>query len=404
MGEFGRYFDVRIGRRALLRALALAGGAGALGLVAASCGGAASPSPAATSTQAEGSPTATAVEQTSTPTPTPTPTPSPVASLTSVTAVPATAAPSPTPSPAATAITEGNMARVALVKTDNRQEGVQSVLDLLGINPVQGKRVVLKPNFNTADPTPGSTHNDTLRALVLRLEDMGATGVTVAERSGPPDTAGVMQQKGIPQLAQELGFELVNLQEVGADAWVLEQPKGSHWSNGFLFSKYYKDAESIVQTCCLKTHAYGGHFTMSLKLSVGMVPYRGYNYMSELHGSQFQRQMIAEINTAYRPDLIVLDGVEAFTSGGPDQGTRANANVFLAGSDRVAIDAVGVAILRMLGTTPEVSRGRIFDQEQIARAVELGIGVDSPEKIEIVTADAAGEEYAGQIRQLLLAG
>ena len=39
----------------------------------------------------------------------------------------------------------------------------------------------------------------------------------------------------------------------------------------------------------------------------------------------------------------------------------------LAGTDRVALDAVGVAILRMFGTTREVSRGRVFEQEQIAR-------------------------------------
>ena len=31
------------------------------------------------------------------------------------------------------------------------------------------RRVLVKPNFNTADATPGSTHNDTLRALVRRL-------------------------------------------------------------------------------------------------------------------------------------------------------------------------------------------------------------------------------------------
>ena len=62
-------------------------------------------------------------------------------------------------------------------------------------------------------------------------------------------------------------------------------------------------------------------------------------------------------------------------------------NVILAGTDRVAIDAVGVALLRHFGTTPEVSQGAIFEQEQIARAVELKIGVTSPKQIELVTGD-----------------
>jgi uncharacterized protein (DUF362 family) len=37
----------------------------------------------------------------------------------------------------------------------------------------------------------------------------------------------------------------------------------------------------------------------------------GYNYMTELHDSPSQRSMIAEINAAYAPTLVVLDGVEA---------------------------------------------------------------------------------------------
>jgi uncharacterized protein (DUF362 family) len=126
--------------------------------------------------------------------------------------------------------------------------------------------------------------------------------------------------------------------------------------------------------------------------------------MDELHSSRYQRQMIAEINTAYSPDLIVLDGVEAFVDGGPDKGKRVNADVILAGSDRVAIDAVGVAILRLLGTTPEVSKGPIFGQDQIARAVELGLGASSPEQIQIITDDAESEDFAGKVREILLRG
>jgi uncharacterized protein (DUF362 family) len=157
-----------------------------------------------------------------------------------------------------------------------------------------------------------------------------------------------------------------------------------------------------VQTCCLKSHAFGGHFTLSLKNSVGMVAGKGYPYMQELHTSPHMRQLLAEINTAYSPDLVVLDGVDAFTKGGPAQGTRVKANVILAGNDRVAIDAVGVAILRLFGTTPELSQGRIFEQEQIARAVELGLGINSPEEVQLVTGDPESEAFAAQVSDILL--
>lgn len=293
--------------------------------------------------------------------------------------------------------------KVSLVRTPSRIEGVQKAIVLLDFNPFQGKAVVLKPNFNSADAAPGSTHIDSLRSLVSTLKQMGATHITVAERSGPGDpTRVVIEKKGVFVLAKELGFDIINLQEMGTEGWIHIHPKDSHWRDGFHFPRVYLEAESIVQTCCLKTHAYGGHFTLSLKNSVGMVPRDGYPYMSELHSSPYQRQMIAEINTAYSPDLIVLDGVEAFVNGGPARGTRVEAGLVLAGNDRVAIDAVGVAILRLLGTTREVSQGPIFGLEQIARAADLGLGVRSPDQISLVADDPESEAFAGKVTDVLL--
>jgi uncharacterized protein (DUF362 family) len=113
--------------------------------------------------------------------------------------------------------------------------------------------------------------------------------------------------------------------------------------------------------------------------------------------------MIAEINAAYAPALIVLDGVEAFISGGPDQGERVTPEVILAGTDRVALDAVGIALLRYVGCKTEASKGKVFEQEQIARAVDLGLGVDSPEKIEFLTGDTDSVAFGEKIKEILLA-
>ena len=294
------------------------------------------------------------------------------------------------------------MTKVALVSTKDRDGGVRQAIDLLGPKSFEGKSVVLKPNFNTADPAPGSTHNDTLESLVLVLQQMGVKQITLAERSGPGDsTRKVMEKKETFRLGDKLGFNIVNLEEVGPEGWVKLEPNESHWSQGFHFARVYREAEAIVQTCCLKTHGYGGHVTLSLKNSVGLVPLAGYPYMGELHSSQHQREMIAEINTAYSPDLVVMDGVEAFVDGGPDRGTRVEAGVMLAATDRVAIDAVGVAILRLLGTTPEVRRGPVFEQDQIARAVELGLGISSAKEIQLVTGDAESEAFAVKVGEIL---
>ena len=47
---------------------------------------------------------------------------------------------------------------------------------------------------------------------------------------------------------------------------------------------------------------------------------------------------------------------------------------------------------------------RIFEQEQIARAVELGLGVTSPDEIEIITDDAESKKYAERLKPILLNG
>ena len=311
------------------------------------------------------------------------------------------------PSATSTESEENGIARLAFVKTSDRAEGVRRAIGLLGINPVAGKHVFLKPNFNSSDPAPGSTHPEVLVALVKALKEMGAKEITVGDRSGMGDSRRVMDRIGVFEMADELGFETIVFDDLQAEDWVMIQPPGSHWENGFPFARPCLEAEALVQTCCLKTHRFGGHFTMSLKNSVGMVakklPRDDHDFMQELHFSSNQRRMIAEINAAYAPALIVLDGIEAFISGGPDKGERASPEVVLAGTDRIAIDAVGIALLRYFGCKSEVARGKIFQQEQIARAVDLGLGVDHPEKIEFLTADTDSAAYSEKIKEVLLA-
>ena len=295
--------------------------------------------------------------------------------------------------------------RVALINTTERKSGVTSSIKTLGINPVKNKNVLVKPNFNTADHTPGSTHNDTLVALVEEIWKMGAKSVSLGERSYP-ETSDVMTQKGTYPLMEKLEVQIIDFDKLDSKDWVEFKPADSHWQDGFRIARPIIEAECLVMTCCLKTHQFGGVFTMSLKNSVGVVPTsrHGYGYMSELHSSPHQRKLIAEINAPFKPDLIVLDGIDAFVDGGPATGTRAQGNVFLASPDRVAIDAVGVAVLKDLGSNDKIMNTRIFDQEQIARAAEIGIGASSPADIEIIADDAQSREYRDRIAAILEKG
>jgi uncharacterized protein (DUF362 family) len=296
------------------------------------------------------------------------------------------------------------MSTVTLAKTHDRKEGVAQSLNALGINPAKGRAVLIKPNFNTADPAPGSTHNDTLKALVERLWDMGARSISLGERSYPV-TREVMDRKGILPMLREMDVKVLDFDELMDKDWIECKPKGSHWENGFRVARPILESECLVSTCCLKTHQFGGVFTLSLKLHVGVVPTfrHGYQYMQELHGSSYQQEMIAEINEPFSPHIVLLDGVDAFVDGGPATGKRAQGHVFLASADRVALDAVGVALLKDLGSNRHIMGSGIFEHKQIARAAELGLGVESARDIELVPSNEASREYRDRISGILTA-
>jgi uncharacterized protein (DUF362 family) len=281
-------------------------------------------------------------------------------------------------------------------------------MDRFLVGQMSGKRVAIKANYNSADPFPASTHLDTLSSIVDGFRDSGAS-IVLAERSGMGITRDVLFELGVMSLAQKKGFDVVVLDSLKGDDWHTESSPDSHWKRGFLFPKLFMEADAIVETCCLKTHRFGGHFTMSLKNSVGIVakhdPGDRYNYMFELHGSPHQRLMIAEINAVYRPLFVIMDAIKGFSTGGPEAGKLIEPGLLLASSDRVALDAAGVAILRSYGTTHEVSSGPIFKQEQIARAAELGLGAKGPDDMEIVPLNDEAKEICSCIsEELRMAG
>jgi uncharacterized protein (DUF362 family) len=291
--------------------------------------------------------------------------------------------------------------RVVVVRTSDRRAGVTEGLRLFDPTGIAGKRVVLKPNFNSADPAPASTHPDTLGQLVTELHERGARSVTLGESSGPSGTRRVMEQYGVRDLADQLRFDIVSFDDLPDAGWKAFGAGGTHWPEGYYLPRLVTDAEYLVSTCCLKTHGYGGVFTMSLKLAVGLTPR---SIRRPMHGSSHMRRMIAELNAGYHPQLVVLDGVSAFTDGGPSNGELKAGNVVIVGDDRVAVDAVGLAVLKDLGANGAIMGRRIWEQEQMARAAELNLGARGAQDIELVTGDTASRTYAKRLEGILALG
>ncbi|MFN2154480.1 MAG: DUF362 domain-containing protein, partial [Anaerolineae bacterium] len=121
------------------------------------------------------------------------------------------------------------MSKVAFVKTNDRVAGARAAMELMPLPDVEHKSVFLKPNLNSADPTPGSTHPDVLRSLVRALQEGGARQIVVGDRSGMGNTRQVFEQRGVFAMAEELGFEAMVLDELEAAQWQsVEMPEG-HW-------------------------------------------------------------------------------------------------------------------------------------------------------------------------------
>lgn len=299
----------------------------------------------------------------------------------------------------------GERVPVYLCSSEDRRSGITAILErLLGERRAGGK-VVIKANFNSADPFPASTHPDALEAAIRFLQDPEPHSLTLVERSGMGDTLEVLEAAGVTALAKEMGFGIEALDRAPPPRFVQIRRGDLHWRNGFWISRSAREADLLLNLCCLKTHRFGGHFTLSLKNAVGLVARRvegdPHDYMQELHSSPHQRRMIAEINAFYRADAVIIDADQGFVRGGPERGEIAKPGLLIGSRDRVAADAAGVALLRLFGTTREVERGRVFEQEQLVRAGELGVGIRSSGGMELVPLDPVSRPLAEQLTVLL---
>jgi uncharacterized protein (DUF362 family) len=295
--------------------------------------------------------------------------------------------------------------RVIVARETDRAKAVAACLEALEFNACSGKGVAVKANFNSDDAFPASTHPDTLAALFGTLQARRAGAITLAERSGMGDTRRVLERTGAMDVASRAGVRVIVLDEVGRPAW--ESFRAEHWPQGLHAARLFTEAPCAVQTMCCKTHRFGGHVTLSLKNSVGLIakrlPGEAHDCMQDLHRSPHQRTMIAEANLTWRPALNVMDALEAFIDGGPEAGTLVAPGVFLASDDRCALDAAAIALLRQHGMKGPASSGPIARTDQLARALTLGLGA-APNTVEVVPASPAAAEIARRLTDALKEG
>jgi uncharacterized protein (DUF362 family) len=245
---------------------------------------------------------------------------------------------------------------------------VIALLGHLGQAIERGDRVLVKPNFNSADPYPGSTDLVFLRAVLEILLEAGAR-VTVGESSGGVwrPTRNILRKLGMFDLMRDLGVELVAFED-RADDWVRIKIDGDYLGAVSMPRSAY-EADKIVYLPCMKTHSIA-RFSGALKLAVGfMHP----GERRALHARHLE-QKVAEISMCWQPDLIVMDGRKAFVSGGPDRGQLAEPGLMLASGDLVAIDAEAMKVLLSYEGKNKLVADP-WQSPQIVTALKHGLGV-----------------------------
>ena len=251
-----------------------------------------------------------------------------------------------------------------------------------------------------------TTHPESLAAAVKLLKAKGSREITLVERSGMGLTRNVMENLGALEQARALEIFFQPLEDLAVNQWEKIELPDSHWKNGIEAPRFLSRESCVVQVCNLRTHRFGGEFSAALKNSIGLIAKHStvktqQNYMEELHASPHQCQMIAEVNRIYEPQLIIMDAVQTFIDGGPESGQIADSGIIAASRDRVALDATGIAILRHFGAGFPIDRGSVFDQKQIKRAVELGLGVQTPRQIWFIADDDESWILSSRLTNLL---
>lgn len=309
-------------------------------------------------------------------------------------------------SPRPDVFANGGKSVVALAGGGTLRERLEKCLELLGgvdRLDLAGKTVLVKPNVVAGRPFPTTTNPDLIAALCEVLQRFGAAEVWVGDMSAlmTLPTRRNLEQSGILEAARKAGARLLAFEE---SRWVPVKIPNGRFLREVYVSEWIFRADRVINVPVIKTHR-NATFSGCLKNFVGATHGRHRPYLVD-PGSW--EEVVAELNLAYRPDLNILDGTRVMISGGPWEGETAETGVLLASGDRVAADAVAVALLKTYGASQRLDRRSTWEQLQIRRSGELGIGASSPERMELRTilleADPDLERRIHQLQRLLTPG
>ncbi|MFO7708632.1 MAG: DUF362 domain-containing protein [Desulfobacterales bacterium] len=223
----------------------------------------------------------------------------------------------------------------------------------------RGDRVVLKVNAAFASPPvlSATTHPQLVAELTRLCLAAGAASVTVTDNP-INDPASCFALTGIGPAARAAGAGVALPAEALFREMTLKDARLIR--NWPVLTGPLAGATKLIGVAPVKDHHRSGA-SMTMKNWYGLLGGRRNIFHQDVH------TLIAELALMVKPSLVILDGTTTMMTNGPTGGSLADlkqTHTLIAGTDHVAVDACGAALL---GRTPA-------DLPFIAKAEALGAG------------------------------
>lgn len=247
---------------------------------------------------------------------------------------------------------ESTTSRVSIQKSSYENINIHTLLEPFGGMKhfiKKGDRVLLKTNLLIpSDPKKAVvTHPAVIKAIAQSVITEGGVPFIGDSPSGPFTKRRLekaYQKSGLVSVAKDLGIDL----NYDTKITKITIPQGRKLKKT-VFCNYALHAERIIAVPKIKTHSYM-IMTLATKIMYGAIP----GLTKAKYHSLFIRRtafadMLLDVLSVRRPDLIIIDGVVGMQGDGPSGGTPVELGLLLASEDAVALD---LTVLDFLGIEP----------------------------------------------------
>jgi uncharacterized protein (DUF362 family) len=243
--------------------------------------------------------------------------------------------------------------------------------------PLQGKRIVLKPNLVEYHRDKVINTNPKVVAAVIELcKREGAAEVIVAE--GPGHWRNVEYLVSASGLGDVLKHYRVPFVDLNHDEPAKLPNLGRLTGLESIFmARTIATAEVLISLPKLKTHHWAGA-TLALKNLFGTLPGICYGWpKNELHWRGIDNSIV-DIALTRTPELAIVDGIIGMEGDGPLNGTAKPFGALIMGCDLVAVDATCCRLMELdpeqigylvLGTVKKLGRLNEADIPQLGEAI-----------------------------------